>query len=199
MRATKTTRDDAWLAAALSDDLTLLADWAHCEKKAAASAFMLMTRYPEEPGMVDAMVELAREELEHFGEVHGELVRRGGKLVGENKDRGDPYVQALLKNVRGGAAHDALIDRLLCAALIEARSFERLRLLGERHPDATLAALFARFALSEARHGALFVQLARAVGERHGHARSVVDERLQVITAAEHAIIESLPARCGIH
>ncbi len=196
MRATKTSKDEAWLAAALGDDLTLLADHAHCEKKAAASAFMLITRHADEPGLVEAMVDLAQEELAHFGEVHRVLVARGGAL---GPDRGDPYVQALLKNIRGGAAFTALIDRLLCAALIEARSFERLRLLGDHHPDPALAALFARFARSEARHGAIFVQLARGVGERNGLDKGAVDERLAVITADEQRIVEMLPVRCAIH
>ncbi len=196
MRATKTSKDEAWLAAALGDDLTLLADHAHCEKKAAASAFMLVTRHADEPGLVEAMVDLAQEELAHFGEVHRVLVARGGAL---GPDRGDPYVQALLKNIRGGAAFTALIDRLLCAALIEARSFERLRLLGDHHPDPALAELFARFARSEARHGAIFVQLARGVGERNGLDKGAVDERLAVITADEQRIVETLPVRCAIH
>jgi len=196
MRATKTTRDEAWLEVALGNDLALLADHAHCEKKAAASAFMLITRYPDEPGLVAAMVDIAREELEHLGEVHAVLTARGGVI---GKDSGDPYVQALLKAVRSGAAQDALIDRLLCAALIEARSFERLLLLGQHHPDPILAELFARFARSEARHGAVFVQLARAVGERHGAGRTTIDERMAELTSHEHAIVESLPLRCGIH
>ncbi len=196
MRATKTSMDEAWLAAALADDLTLLADHAHCEKKAAASAFMLITRHADEPGLVEAMVELAQEELAHFAEVFQVLTARGGVL---GPDRGDPYVQALLKNIRGGAAFTALIDRLLCAALIEARSFERLRLLGERHPDPALAELFARLARSEARHGAIFVQLARGVGERNGLDKAAVDDRLAAITADEQRIVETLPARCAIH
>jgi tRNA-(ms[2]io[6]A)-hydroxylase len=196
MRVSKTSRDEAWLEVALADTPTLLADHAHCEKKAAASAFMLITKYPDEPGLVPAMVELAQEELAHIGEVHAALTARGGVL---GKDDGDPYVQALLKQVRSGAAHHALIDRLLCAALIEARSFERLRLLGERHPDPELAELFGRFARSEARHGAVFVQLARAAGERRGEDKDAVDRRLGELGAREHDIVEAMPLRCGIH
>ena len=197
MRATKTTTsDEAWLSVALSDTPRLLADHAHCEKKAAASAFMLITKYPDEPGLVAAMVELAREELEHFGDVHAALTARGGTL---GRDEGDPYVQALLTHVRSGAAHHALIDRLLVAALIEARSFERLRLLGEHHPDPELADLFLRFARSEARHGAIFVQLARGVGERRGEDKDAIDMRLAELTEREHQIVQTLPPRCGIH
>jgi tRNA-(ms[2]io[6]A)-hydroxylase len=92
-----------------------------------------------------------------------------------------------------------LIDRLLCAALVEARSFERLRLLGEHHPEPELAELFARFARSEARHGATFVSLARNVAARHGIERAEVDDRLEVLTRLEGELVESLPLRCAIH
>lgn len=196
MRATRTIADEAWLPVALSNDLELLADHAHCEKKAAASAMMFLTRYPDEPDLVPAMVELAREELEHFGEVHAKLTARGGRL---GKDTGDPYVQALLSQVRAGPIVNGLVDRLLTAALIEARSFERLRLLGEHHPDPELAELFGRFAKLEARHGATFVSLARKVGIHHGLAKDDVDRRLDELTAHEHEVIERLPPRCGIH
>lgn len=196
MRATRTNADEAWLPVALGNDLELLADHAHCEKKAAASAMMLLTRYPDEPDLVPAMVELAREELEHFGEVHEKLTARGGRL---GKDTGDPYVQALLSQVRAGPIVNGLVDRLLTAALIEARSFERLRLLGEHHPDPELAELFGRFAKLEARHGATFVALARKVGVHHGLTKEDVDQRLDELTAHEHAVIERLPPRCGIH
>jgi tRNA-(ms[2]io[6]A)-hydroxylase len=196
MRATRTTKDAAWLEAALSDDLALLADHAHCEKKAAASAMMLITKHPDEPGLVAAMVELAREELEHFGEVHAALTARGGVI---GRDRGDPYVQELLSAVRAGAPINSLVDRILCAALIEARSFERLRMLGEHHPDPELRELFGRFARTEARHGATFVSLARNLGARHGVSREEVDARLEALTAHELEVVERLPVRCAIH
>jgi len=192
----KTRHDEAWLTAALSDPLRLMSDHAHCEKKAAASALALVNRHPEETALVTAMIELAREELEHFADVHAALVARGGTL---GPDTGDPYVQALLAEVRSGGATERLVDRLLCSALIEARSFERLWLLAERHPDADLRALYDRFARAEARHGTLFVQLARDLQVARGGARDDVDRRLAELTARELAIIEAHPIRCAIH
>ncbi|MCC6625628.1 MAG: tRNA-(ms[2]io[6]A)-hydroxylase [Deltaproteobacteria bacterium] len=196
MRLEKTRLDEAWLAAALSDPLALLSDHAHCEKKAAASAMGLVNRHPEETALVTAMVALAREELEHFADVHAALVARGGTL---GPDLGDPYVQALLGEVRSGGALDRLVDRLLCSALIEARSFERLWLLAERHPDPDLRELYDRFARAEARHGTVFVQLARDLVTARGGAREDVDQRLAELTRRELAIIESHPIRCAIH
>jgi len=196
MRLERTRRDEEWLAAALSDPLALLSDHAHCEKKAAASAMGLINRHPEESALVAAMIALAREELEHFAEVHEALIARGGTL---GADLGDPYVQDLLKLMRNGAPLDRLVDRLLCSALIEARSFERLWILAERHPDPDLRSLYDRFARAEARHGTVFVQLARDLAVQRGGTREQVDARLAELSAAELAIIESHPVRCAIH
>lgn len=196
MRLAKTRLDDEWLAAALSDPLTLLSDHAHCEKKAAASALGLVSRHPDETALVTAMIALAREELEHFADVHAALVARGGTL---GPDLGDPYVKALLGEMRNGAPHDRLIDRLLCSALVEARSFERLWLLAEHHPEPDLRALYDRFARAEARHGTAFVQLARDIASAHGSTREAVDQRLAELTERELAIVESHPIRCAMH
>ncbi|MFO0746351.1 MAG: tRNA isopentenyl-2-thiomethyl-A-37 hydroxylase MiaE [Myxococcota bacterium] len=196
MRLEPCKNDEAWLLVALADPLALLADHAHCEKKAAASALGLVNRHPEESALVTAMIALAREELEHFADVHEALVQRGGTL---GPDLGDAYVQALLALVRSGGPLERLVDRLLCSALIEARSFERLWLLGERHPDPDLRGLYDRFARAEARHGTVFVQLARDLAVARGATKASVDERLAELTRAELAIIDRHPIRCAIH
>lgn len=192
MKARKTSRDAAWLEVALTDPVALLSDHAHCEKKAAASAIGLIARYPEASRLVDAMAELAREELEHFAEVHRLLVARGGVL---GPDLGDPYASALVKLAAGETRAERMVDRLLISALIEARSFERLALLGGHHPDPELREMFARFARSEARHGSLFVTLARELGPSRAHA----DARLEALADAEVALVEAAPLRCAIH
>ncbi len=177
---------------ALSDDLALLSDHAHCEKKAAASAIGLIARYYEQPLLVSAMASLAQEEMAHFEEVHGLLVARGGTLGADN---GDPYVKALLASVRGIAKHDKLLDRLLISSLIEARSCHRLQLLAANHTDPELAEMFARLVRSEGQHAHQFVDLARQlVGDREP-----VDERLAELVDIEQAIIDSTPIRCAIH
>lgn len=191
MKVKKTSRDAAWLEAALSDARALLSDHAHCEKKAASSALSLITRYPEESGMVEALAALAHEELEHFAEVHRLLLARGGVL---GPDLGDPYVQRLVRLAQGETRAERIVDRLLISALVEARSFERLALLGEHHSDPELAEMFGRLARTEAHHGALFVRLAREVGGRE-HA----DQRLAELLDRELEIIEANPIRCAMH
>ncbi|MCB9736561.1 MAG: tRNA-(ms[2]io[6]A)-hydroxylase [Deltaproteobacteria bacterium] len=192
MRARKTTRDAAWLAVALSDPVALLADHAHCEKKAAANAIGFIARYPERTAIVTAMAALAQEEMGHFAEVHAMLVARGGVLP---PDDGDAYAKALAGRAGGLSQDDRLVDRLLIGALIEARSFERLALLGEHHPDPELRDMYQRFARSEARHAALFVALAREVaGDRER-----VDARLEALAEYEQRLVEDGPLRCAIH
>src|SRR5438445_122972 len=74
-----------------------------------------------------AMARLAREEAGHLGQVLSLMEKRGLSL---GRDPGDPYAQGLQSHVRQ-PARERLLDRLLISALIESRSEERLRLLGE--------------------------------------------------------------------
>ncbi len=181
--------DPRWAPVAVAGLDRTLADHAHCEKKAAASALKLVADHPDRPELVRALARLAQEELQHFLAVLAEMGRRGLAL---SPDEGDPYAQALFRRVRGGPGR--LADRLLVAALIEARSCERLALLAEALPDPRLRELYARFAQSEAGHERLFVDLAR----RHGGA-AAVDARLDALAEAEARIVRELPTLPRIH
>jgi tRNA-(ms[2]io[6]A)-hydroxylase len=185
----RSTTDPRWAEVALSELDRTLADHAHCEKKAAASAMKLVADHPDRPEMVRSLARLAQEESQHFLAVLAELERRGAPL---GPDEGDPYVQALLRLVRGGAGR--LVDRLLVAALVEARSCERLRLLGEAMADARLRDLYLRLAQSEAGHETLFVDLARRAGGQRD-----VEARLAELSEAEARIVAALPLLPRIH
>ena len=186
----RSTTDSAWAAQAAKDLDHTLIDHAHCEKKAAASAFSFVAVYPEDPDLVYALTALATEEIDHFREVYGLLQTRGVPL---GRDEGDPYVQQLLALSRQPQKLRKL-DRLLASALIEARSCERFRLLAaelERLGDKENAARFSRFANSEAGHAVLFVKLAaREAGWR---------ERLDELAEAEARIVAGLPVAPRIH
>src|SRR4029453_11362516 len=85
-----------------------------------------------------------REELEHFEQVVEHLQARGIRLA---RQRPSPYASELLAAGRGDEPA-RLLDTLLCMALIEARSCERLQLLAESVPDTGLAGLFRGFLAS---------------------------------------------------
>jgi tRNA-(ms[2]io[6]A)-hydroxylase len=180
--------DPRWTAVAVEGLGSTLADHAHCEKKAAASALKLVADHPDRPELVRALAKLAQEELSHLLAVLAEMARLG---VAPTPDEGDPYAQALVRLVRGGAT--ALVDRLLVSALIEARSCERLLLLARALPDPRLRELYARLAQSEGGHERLFVDLAVREGGTAARAR------LEVLAAEEARIVAALPLRARIH
>jgi tRNA-(ms[2]io[6]A)-hydroxylase len=180
----------AWLAAALSDVDTLLLDHAHCEKKAASTAIGLIFRYPEAPGLVEALSPLAREELEHLELVVALLRRRGLPFTHLQPSE---YAGLLMRAVRRGEP-ERLFDTLLCCSLIEARSCERMKLLSESLPDPELAAFYRDLLASEARHHNLYVELAsRLLGREAAHAR--------LVALAEHeaSVLISQPGPMRMH
>lgn len=178
-----------WLEVALADFDRVLIDHAHCERKAAASALSLVNDYPECDVLVRRCVKLAQEELRHFAAVHHEIKARGLVLP---RDKGDPYARALLALARTGPK-ERRTDRLLVFALIEARSCERLTLLGERLPD-ELGSFYRRLATAEAGHHRLFVELAHLYDDA-----PAVDARLVELANAEAEIVARLPLEPRIH
>ncbi len=181
---------DGWLPVALADLAATMRDHLHCERKAVASALSLLHQYPERTELVRALSRLAHEESRHVMQVATRLRRRGIVLT---PDHGDLYAQRLRKLVRKGEPARQL-DLLLCSALIEARSAERLGLLARALPDPALAAFYADLAASEEGHRELFFSLARPL----------VDEaalliRMSEWIAAEAAIVRELPLEPRIH
>jgi len=151
---------------------------------------------------VRALSRLAREEMEHFERVVDELAARGIPL-------GSPPVDAYAASLREAAATlrppagiTPLVDRLLVAALIEARSCERFKWLaegleggvgpGEPSPHAGLAAFYRELLASEARHYREYVDLAtRAAGP---DCENAVKARLTALSGREAEIVRRLAA-----
>ncbi|MEM9025292.1 MAG: tRNA isopentenyl-2-thiomethyl-A-37 hydroxylase MiaE, partial [Bacteroidota bacterium] len=143
--------------------------------------------------MVEAMADLAREEMEHFQRVHA-LIRERGWTLG--RERKDPYVHDLAKFFAGGASRDrGLINKLLLAAMIEARSCERFRVLSENMQDPKLAAFYAELMRSEAMHYTMFLQFAR----KYGKGLVDVDALWQEFLAYEATVIAAYGKKEHIH
>ena len=184
--------DPGWLPLALARFDEVLVDHAHCEKKAAANALSLIQSYPDLPGLPAQMARLAREESAHLAKVL-ELMEARGLTLG--RDTGDPYAQALQACVRTGAA-ERRVDRLLVAAVIEARSCERLSLLAEGLEEPALKRFYGELAQSEDGHQALFFRLAVAAA---GGEEAAVAGRLQVLLAREAEVVREVGLRAAIH
>jgi tRNA-(ms[2]io[6]A)-hydroxylase len=184
--------DPRWVNIVESNISEILTDHAWCEQKAASNAVSLVVSYSEIPELVDAMLELAREELQHFAMVHEKIKERGFTL---GRERRDEYVNELLKFVRKGLGREiALLDRLLFSAMIEARSCERFRLLSEKINDKDLADFYYELMISEANHYTLFLQLARTYVPNLN-----VDKRWEEFLIYEGEIIKKFGVKETIH
>ena len=184
--------DPAWVRRAVGDMDEILLDHAHCEKKAASTAINLIFRYPQYPALMLPLSALAREELEHFEQVVEIMRSRGLEF---RRQKPSPYAGRLMSEVR---THEParLLDTLLCCALIEARSCERMQLLTENLEDPQLAELYRGLLACEARHHTTYVDLARQlelVGEEDLRAR------LAELAAHEADVIRQAPPEPRVH
>lgn len=171
---------DAWLKQALSNLDVLLLDHAHCERKAAGVALNLMCRYPSSERLVRTLTAIAQEELSHFEQVNQWLTRRQVPL---GPLPPPPYAARLNAQVRRQEPERRL-DALLVAALIEARSHERLGLLAAHCPEPELADFYRHLMASEARHYGVYWVLACTDYEQ-----AQVTARLNALAAFESTLL----------
>lgn len=150
--------DPRWVNLAEMDLAEILTDHAYCEQKAATSCISLIQAYPEREKLVEELAPIVTEEWGHFRMVLAELKKRDLRL---GRQRKDEYVNQLLGFQRKGISRDeALLERLLTCALIEARSCERFRLLSLHCADEVLRGWYHKFMVAEAGHYRLFLDLA---------------------------------------
>lgn len=192
MLGLKLPTDPRWAKIAEKNIDEILIDHAWCEQKAASTAISLIVTFPEFPELVTAMVALVREEMGHFKMVHEKLQARGIEL---GWDRKDEYVIRLRDFFpKGGSRTDQMVHRLLIAALIEARSCERFRLLSEELEEAELREFYRQLMISEANHYTLFLNFARQYGDRE-----IVDKKWQELLEFEAEIMKDLGKKESIH
>jgi len=192
MLGLKLPTDPRWVNIVEKNIKDILTDHAYCEQKAASTAISLIVSFPEYTELVQEMIELANEEMSHFKMVHDRILENGWTL---GRDRKDDYVITLLKFFpKGGSRTTQLVHRLLYAALIEARSCERFRLLSEELEDKKLALFYKKLMISEAGHYTMFLNFARHYGERQD-----VDEKWQQLLNYEAEIIKGLGNKETIH
>lgn len=163
MLGLKMSTDPRWVNIVESNIDEILTDHAYCEQKAASNAISIIVNFPEYSDLVTAMTEIVQEEVSHFRMVHDIIISRGGVL---GKERKDDYVNELLKFTRipNRRREESYVDRLLLAAMIEARSCERFRVLSENIKDEFLSNFYRELMISEANHYTTFIGFARKYG-----------------------------------
>lgn len=192
MLGLKLPTDPRWVNIVEKNIEEILSDHAFCEQKATSTAISLIVSFPEYSELVQEMTSLVKEEISHFKMVHDKIIARGWTL---GRDRRDDYVIALVKFFpKGGSRTTQLVHRLLYAALIEARSCERFRLLSEELKDKELAEFYKNLMISEANHYTMFLGFARKYGER-----KEVDAKWQQLLEYESEIMSDLGKNEAIH
>ena len=184
--------DPRWVELVESNIPEVLTDHAWCEQKAASNAISTIVRYPELTDLVEELTRIAMEEMEHFGMVVEKIKARGWVL---GKERKDPYIHDLAAFIKkGGSREEQLVDRLLLAAMIEARSCERFRMLSDRIADDDLKTFYHELMVSEAQHYTTFIGFARQYGGRVD-----VDARWKEFLAHEAEVIQRYGKKETMH
>ena len=185
--------DPLWVKNVVESNIKeILTDHAFCEQKAASNAITLIVQNPNLSDLVQEMIALVQEEMEHFKRVHDIILERGYVLGRERKDN---YVGELQKFiVKGGGRTSQLVDRLLFSAMIEARSCERFKVLSENIGDIALGEFYYELMVSEATHYATFIRLAKKYADGID-----VDKRWKEYLEHEAVVIQNYGKMERIH
>jgi len=189
----RTSTPRSWFAAATSNLRALLSDHLHCERKAAENALHLVRRYPHKGQIAEVLSRLAHEETSHVVQVAHLIEARGLRPL---PDTPNLYARGLFAEVRTGEP-DRLVDLLLVAAFIEARSHERLCRLTEGFAaagDGELAELYGALARAEDRHAEIFVELAAPLVSAE-----TLQARIARFAELEATLIAGLPHAARVH
>jgi len=186
--------DPRWVNIVEKNIEEILTDHAWCEQKAATNAITIITNNSEHQDLVQDLLALAKEEIDHFEQVHNIIIKRGLKL---GRERKDDYVNELylyMKRSGNGSRVSSLVERLLFSAMIEARSCERFKVLSENIQDEELSVFYRDLMESEAGHYTTFITYARKYG-----AGIDVEKRWREWIEFEASIIENYGKSETIH
>jgi tRNA-(ms[2]io[6]A)-hydroxylase len=192
MLGLKLPTDPRWVNIVEKNIEEILTDHAYCEQKATSTAISLIVSFPEYTDLVQEMIALVKEEISHFKMVHDKIIERGW-LMG--RDRKDDYVNKIHQFFpKGGSRTTQLVHRLLYAALIEARSCERFRILSEELEENELRDFYHKLMVSEANHYTMFLGFARKYGNR-----KEVDAKWEELLSFEAKVMKNLGTGESIH
>ncbi len=184
--------ETSWAEIAKDDLQQILTDHAFLEQKAASNAVSIIINYSEETALVKEMSSIAIEEMQHFKMVHLLMVKRGFVLGREQKNDYAIRLQKFFNKTKNRT--EALIQRLLVAALIEARSCERFKVFSENMEDEELSKFYTNLMISEANHYTVFLKFARQYQDRE-----IVDQKWNALLAFEAEMMRERGKIAKIH
>ncbi|AFH48234.1 tRNA 2-methylthio-cis-ribozeatin biosynthesis protein [Ignavibacterium album JCM 16511] len=190
MLCLKNKTNPGWIKVAIKNLPSVVMDHAHCEKKAAGTGTSLLSTYFDKKEISLAMSDLVEEEIGHYRSVINILDKMGLTL---GRDEGDEYAKSLLSSVNKNEPM-RMMDRLITAGIIEARSCERLQILAENIENLELKKFYKELSDSEAGHYVTFIKLAKLYFDEE-----LVRKRLDELTQIEAEIIKNLSNKPLMH
>lgn len=190
MLCLKNKTNPEWIKVALDNLPSVIMDHAHCEKKAAGTGMSLLSTYFDKKEISLSMSDLVEEEIGHYRSVIQILEKLNVTL---GRDEGDEYAKNLLSFVNKNEPL-RMLDRLLTAGIIEARSCERLQILAENIQNEELKKFYKELSDSEAGHYVTFIKLAKLYFDEE-----LVRKRLDELTQIEAEIVKNLPNKPLMH
>lgn len=179
-----------WAQKVLEDFDTFLNDHAAAEKKASGMAMSMALHYRHKERLVEEMIDLSIEELQHFKACVKLIHSKGLSLLPDEKDA---YVNKLRSYQRQGQ-EVGLLDRLLVAGIVESRGCERFGLVADALPEGDMKNFYQAITASEDKHQTLFVDLAKEY-----FSEDVIRNRLDELLDLEATLVESLPLKATLH
>lgn len=181
----------AWIEVAVEQTADLLVDHANCELKAASTALGLIYRYPERSAFCARLSRLAREELRHFERVRKLMQQLS---IPFEKLSASRYANGLREGMRTDEPY-RLLDSLIIAALIEARSCERFAVLAP-HLKSPLQNFYTGLLASEARHFENYLGFAKS---ECAISNQEFESRLDELKATEAALVMTPDRKFRFH
>jgi tRNA-(ms[2]io[6]A)-hydroxylase len=182
----------SWAEIAKDNLQQILTDHAFAEQKAASNAVSIIINYSEETQLVSEMSNIAIEEMEHFKMVHDLMIARGMTLGREQSNTYAKNLQSFFTKTKERT--EALVQRLLVAALIEARSCERFKVFSENLEDQELSNFYKELMISEANHYTTFLSFAHTYQNRE-----IVEKKWQMLLTFEAEMMKNRGYTAKVH
>jgi tRNA-(ms[2]io[6]A)-hydroxylase len=187
----KSKSSQAWVDAVKADFSSFLQDHADCERKASGLAQNFTAKYPDRLEIIDDLIAISIEELEHFRQVYKIMEDRGVPLA--RRMEKDEYINRILALARNGR-EERYMDRILMAGILEARGAERFILIGENLEDEKLAKFYKQLGKNEEKHIHVFIKMCS-----YYFPDDEIHQRLDELLISEAEILASLPIAAKLH
>lgn len=189
----KTKTKTQWVDTVLGDLNAFLQNHADCERKASGMAQNFIAKYPDRLEIIDDLMAISIEELEHFRQVYKIMELRGVYLP-ERMEK-DDYINQFIDAARNGR-DERFMDRILIAGIIEARGSERFITIGEELEtvDLDLAKFYTQLGRAEAKHIHAFIKMCS-----HYFSDAIIQARLDELLTIEAAILNNLAFKAKLY